>query len=388
MRVLFSCAAAYGHFRPLIPLARAFEAAGHVVAFATSGTFLARVEAAGFSLLPAGVSEHEVDTRMAPYRERLSALPPAERRPLNFTWRFATIEAPAKLGPLQAVATAWEPDLLVHDAADLCGPLVARLLELPVVHHGFGRVIPTPSLELAAAETESLWRSVGLEPEPLGGSFRGLYLDICPPSLQTDTFPEGTHTLAMRPTHPPDAEETLPSWVLGLPERPILYVTLGTVFNDLSAFGELLEALAEVDCSVVATIGRGSDREALGPVPGNARVEEYIPQSLLLPHCDAMVSHGGSGSVLAALAEGIPLVLVPRGADQFDNAARCRELGVGKVLMPDEITGAAVRHAVVEILERGSYQDRAQALAAEIAGMPSPEERVADIVAWAATAPR
>jgi MGT family glycosyltransferase len=159
------------------------------------------------------------------------------------------------------------------------------------------------------------------------------------------------------------------------------------VFNDLSAFGQLLGALSEIDCSVVATIGRGNDPAALGPLPENARVEEYIPQALLLPHCDAMVSHGGSGSVLAALAEGLPLALVPRGADQFDNAARCRELGVAEVLMPDEVTGNAVRDAVLGLLERPSYRERAQELAAEIAAMPSPEERVADILDWAAKSP-
>ena len=57
MRVLFSCIAAYGHFHPLVPLARAFADEGHDVAFATSASFADRVHRAGFDLLPAGIDQ-------------------------------------------------------------------------------------------------------------------------------------------------------------------------------------------------------------------------------------------------------------------------------------------------------------------------------------------
>ena len=165
--------------------------------------------------------------------------------------------------------------------------------------------------------------------------------------------------MKLRPTYPPDPGERLPEWVEGLDERPLVYVTLGTIFNDLSVFRVLLDALADVDCNVVATIGRDGDPDALGPLPGNAHVERYIAQSLLLPRCAVTVGHGGSGSTLAALTEGVPLLLVPRGADQFENAERCEELGAARVVMPDELTGEAVRAEVVTLLEESSYRDRA-----------------------------
>ena len=62
--------------------------------------------------------------------------------------------------------------------------------------------------------------------------------------------------MKLRPTYPPDPGERLPDWVEGLDERPLVYVTLGTIFNDLSVFRVLLDALADADCNVVATIGR------------------------------------------------------------------------------------------------------------------------------------
>jgi UDP:flavonoid glycosyltransferase YjiC (YdhE family) len=376
--------AAYGHFRPLLPLARAFSGAGHEVAFATSSSFAARVEASGFPLLPAGIDEQELADQLTPFHAYLASVPPGERRPLLFTRRFATLEAPAKVDALHAVTSAWKPDLLIFGSADLAAPIVAASLDLPLVNQGFGRMVPLAILELAARETESLWRDRGLTPDPLGGAFRGPYLDICPPSFQTGAPPTGTPVLRLRPTYPPDPEERLPDWVDGLDERPLIYVTLGTVFNDLSVFRVLLDALAEVDCNIVATIGRDGDPDALGSVPENAHVEQYIAQSLLLPRCAVTVGHGGSGSMLAALTEGVPLLLVPRGADQFENAERCQALGAAKVLMPDELTGESVRDAVATLLEEPSYRDRARELGAEITAMPSPEELVPAIIAAAA----
>ena len=76
----------------------------------------------------------------------------------------------------------------------------------------------------------------------------------------------------------------------------------------------------------------------------------------------------------------MPTLLVPQGADQFENAARCAELGAGLVLMPGHVSAASVRAAVETLLADASYRDRARALAAEIASMPSPSEVVARIV--------
>ena len=82
------------------------------------------------------------------------------------------------------------------------------------------------------------------------------------------------------------------------------------------------------------------------------RVEQFVPQHEVLGHCDAVVCHGGSGTLIAALSLGVPVVVLPMGADQPDNADRCEELGVGIVL--DALTAepatisAAVRAVTTE----------------------------------------
>jgi hypothetical protein len=122
MRVLFSCVAADGHFMPLVPLASAFVEGGHEVAFATAASYAPTVAAAGFAALPAGPSIADLAEEIAAFRIRIQAVPPHERRPPSFTNRFARLDAPAKLDALLAEATAWQPDLIVHETADLAGP--------------------------------------------------------------------------------------------------------------------------------------------------------------------------------------------------------------------------------------------------------------------------
>jgi MGT family glycosyltransferase len=294
-------------------------------------------------------------------------MPPHERRPFMFTWRFAEIDAPAKIDDLHAAASAWGPELLVYDSADLSAPIVAAALGVPAVHHSFGRMVPIEALALAAESTAALWRQQGLEPPPLNGAFDGPYVDVCPPSFQTNRPPAGTRVEFLRPVTARPRAETDP---------PTVYITLGTMFNEVELFRVLLEALAEVDCTVIATIGRNNDAAALGEIPANAVVEQYVPQEEILPRCSATVGHGGSGSTLAALAYGLPMLLVPQAADQFENAKACEELGVARVLMPGEMTLDAVRDAVADLLGTPSYRESAAGVAAEIARMP-PSEAVA-----------
>ena len=214
-----------------------------------------------------------------------------------------------------------------------------------------------------------------------------MYLDICPPSFQTAVLPAGTSSELVRPEFAAGAREQPPAWLATLPDRATVYVTLGTVHNDLSLFRMLLDALAEIDCNVVATIGRGNDPVLLEPIPRNARVERYVSQALVLPHVQLVVAHGGSGSILATFAHGLPSLLVPQGADQFENAGRCAELGAGHVLLPDQLTTEAVREAVVELLADSSYGERARELAAQIEAMPEPGDVARRIAArWASGA--
>ena len=378
MRVLFSCTSGDGHFTPLVPLATAFAGAGHEVVFATAASCTQRVAAAGFDNLPAGISLREIRAQMEAFWVHIQNVAPHERRPETFAYRFATLDAPAKLDALLSEATAWQPDLIVHETADLAAPPVAAALGVPSAQHSFGRLLPHACLERAAPLTAALWERLGLEPDPLSGEYRGPYVDICPPSLQDASPPDGTRVLHLQPAAPGAGD---PAWRTRLAgARRVVYVTLGTVFNDTDRFSTILRALAEVDATVLATIGRDNEPAELGQLPANVIVECYVPQADVLPLCDVAVGHGGSGSTLGALAHGLPMLLLPHGADQFENAQACASRGVAQVLMPDALTAEGVASAVTALLAQPAPRASAGQVAQEIAAMSTPREVVAALL--------
>jgi UDP:flavonoid glycosyltransferase YjiC (YdhE family) len=92
-----------------------------------------------------------------------------------------------------------------------------------------------------------------------------------------------------------------------------------------------------------------------------------------------MVHHGGAGTTFGALAHGIPQVIVPQGADNYDNAAMCERAGMAVVLRPDEFSARAIAEAVSAVLREPRFLDAAQLTADEIVTMADPSE-VASIV--------
>ena len=111
----------------------------------------------------------------------------------------------------------------------------------------------------------------------------------------------------------------------------------------------------------------------LGTQPAHIRVEWYVPQTLVLPHCHVVVSHGGSGTVLSSLTLGLPQLCLPQGADQFLNAAAVATSGAGISLVPLEATAPAIRDAATRLISEASFRSAAAVVVASIASMPSPD---------------
>jgi len=369
----------------MVPLAQALRDAGHEVAFATEARFCLRVARAGFRAFPAGIGPGKAF-------ERTLALPDVAGLRPDDAWRFgaqmfAAVAAPAKVPDLVAVIEEWAPDVVIHDVTDFAGPVAAASAGIPWAAHSLGPQFPLDLSRLGAELVAPLWRKWGVTPGNFGGMFDSLYLDICPPSLQSpDIAQVGDVVRPLRPV-PFDAVagEALPAWIDELPVRPTVYVTLGTLDNDAPGVLEAaVEALGGEAMNVIVTVGPNRDPAELGRQPPNVHVERYIPQSLLIPRCDVVVAHGGSGTTLAALAHGLPLLVLPQGANQFGNAERCAELGVAIRLLPDEVDAGSIRRCVHALLAQPAFGERAGALAAEIDEMPAPAEVVPRIEALVA----
>ena len=120
-----------------------------------------------------------------------------------------------------------------------------------------------------------------------------------------------------------------------------MYLTFGTFFNEGDAFRAALAGIRDLGVGLVVTVGPDGDPAAFDPQPPRVVVERYIPQTLLLPACDVLASHAGSGTVLGALALGIPQLCLPQAADQFLNAAAVARAGAGLAIPPEEVDARA-----------------------------------------------
>ena len=131
-----------------------------------------------------------------------------------------------------------------------------------------------------------------------------------------------------------------------------------------AAYQAAAAALGALHLPALMTVGHGFDLDSLGTVPDNVRVERWVPQNEVLARANVMVSHGGSGATLGALAAGLPHVVVPLFADQPYNAERVRATGAGLVVDPPD--GQAVADAIRQVLDDPSFRASAGAMAAEM----------------------
>jgi UDP:flavonoid glycosyltransferase YjiC (YdhE family) len=342
-------------------------AAGHEVVVASGGEAARAISDAGLAVVEAGWDEPGMVSEAI---RRMPDASPAERA----IAMLAAVAAPALAGDLLPQLDRLAPALVVHEEGEWGGPVVAAVAGVPSVAHGWGVPLWTQEeLRTIDAETRPLWNLHSVAPRSPGGLFDHLYLDLCPPVLQALHAERLGHRQTLRFV-PFDTGDRLPLWFDGLDARPLVYITLGTVptFNtapDLLA--ELVQALAAEPLDVVITVGKNHDPHDLGPLPPNVHAERFLPQGQVLARCSLAITHGGAGSTMAALAFGLPVLVLPRGApSQRRLAACCVETGVGLALDPSEISAETVRHAVRTLIDDPAFRAGAARVRASIEAQP------------------
>lgn len=376
MRMLFTFAGGSGHFEPLVPIARAAVADGHIVAFAGQPAMVATVEAAGFTMFAtAGATVNTASTILPLLKLDMAE----EDRVLREV--YADRIARQRADSLLPLCNQWLPDCIVCDEVDFGSMVVAERLGLPyasVLVMAAGSFVRR---ELVAEPLNRVRADYGLPPDPeLAMLNRYLVLSPFPPSFRDPAFPLPSTAHSFRLLTVDTArDEMVPTLFASSDGVPTVYFTLGTVFNLESGdlFTRVLAGLRDLTINVIATVGREIDPGTFGPQPANVRIERYVAQSLVLPQCDAVLSHGGSGSVLGSLAHGLPSVLIPMGADQPLNAQRSATLGIALVLDATEATPESVRDAVSTVLADPSYRKAAERMRDEIAALPGPAHALA-----------
>lgn len=378
VRCLFtSKVGSLGHLLPLLPLAQAARDAGDVVAVASGADRRRDVEERGFRFFAAGLMVDDVPAQMRSVAQDLAArgisIPPRWGYDFDHTMAevFTTVHAPLMAVDLERVIAEFEPDVMVCDVAEYGAPVVAGAAGLPCISHGLGLPVPERVTRQAARWAAPMWTSRGLEPPEDAGMYRTLHVSTCPPCLDPgDGWPGASvQTIGAR-RHTP----LPPDWLALLPERPTVYVTFGTAQGrQATLLATVIEALGTMDVNVIVTVGADRDPRPFEAMADNVTCRSFIAQHDVLPSCSVVVCHGGSGTLLGALADGVPVVVLPHMADQYYNAEAVRRVGCGIALIDDDQTAERIRTAVGTAFKDVAFRYAATIVQDEIAKMPSPE---------------
>jgi UDP:flavonoid glycosyltransferase YjiC (YdhE family) len=144
-------------------------------------------------------------------------------------------------------------------------------------------------------------------------------------------------------------------------QRPLVAVSFSTTYQAHEAILQrVIDALRDLPVRGLVTLGPAID-EAQLQVPSNVVLRRYISHAQVFPQAALVITHAGHGTVIRALAHGVPLLCMPVGRDQPGNAARVTARGAGLRLAPGA-ESKAIRQAVQKILATSSYREKAQHL--------------------------
>ncbi|AHE55399.1 glycosyltransferase [Sphingomonas sanxanigenens] len=403
MKIIIAATPATGHLNPVLGVARTLIDRGHEVHVFTGQLFRARVESVGARLhpLPASAEFDALDLDSSfPGRAGLTGMDI-----LNFDFKHIFFgNLAAQYRGLQALIAEIEPDAIIADAfffgivplmlqpranrpvIAICGVTFLGLPRADGLPHGPGLPFldaderPAQAAEMrAGAEAamrpiqdmyEAALRDVGVEPVGTALGVTTSHADIFwqggVPEFeypQTD-LPPHVSFAGLWPATP--APAPLPDWALDLDTgRRVVFVTQGTVANgDLDKLVlPTMRALADRDdLLVIGTAGGRDPGDLADSIPANARLAAYLPLDWLLPRVDAMVTNGGFGTVIQALAAGVPLVVAGATEDKPEVAARVDRSGAGIDLRTERPDETMLRSAISALLDAPKHRAAASRL--------------------------
>lgn len=390
-KALFLTLPLHGHVNPALPLMRELVAQGEDVVVYATEQFRGAIEGVG-----AGFREYR-DT----YLREMHALPVNTD---ELSWLLMRTSSTVLAGELEDFRRE-RADYVVTDAVAPWGQWTGKILGLPVVtsvpifavnrhvmrfamRQGVrprsGRRFLSKLRHMARAKRlhGELRRAYGVDGPGVVASVMGsseLNIVYTTRAFQpcAETFDE-RYCFVGPSTAREEEVASFPWDALG--DRPIVYVSLGTLFNDNAAFYRAcFQAFGGTDCQVVLALGTKVSLDSLGTVPSNFVIVPRVPQLALLQRVQAFVSHGGMNSVHESLSFGVPLVVVPQMSEQELVGRQVQALGAGVCLTREEVTPEGLRRGVQRVLAEDGFRTAAARLRAgfaEAAGVAQGVERI------------
>jgi UDP:flavonoid glycosyltransferase YjiC (YdhE family) len=292
---------------------------------------------------------------------------------------------PALAGPrtrddILTEAKGFAPDVVVVDCMMGAGLEAAHMLALPsavLVHLPYSAFMYEWGDEAARAEKARFLNEAGM------------VLVLVPPGFDRPCrLPANTRYVG--PITDPNPRQLLDRRDAGLlaePGDPWVLLSLSTTLQgQAAALPKMLDAVAALPVRVLLTLGWALPASAVDP-PANVTVRGFVPHHLLLPQMAAVISHGGLSTITAALTAGVPLLCIPQGRDQSDNAERVAASGVGRAVATDAAP-AQIAGALEELLADPAALRAARRFADVIAGLGGGAAATREVAGLARSRPR
>ncbi len=289
---------------------------------------------------------------------------------------------------------AEKPDYIIHDSLCVWGKCIAQILNVPAIssvtallrpsslfHRAVFASLPTimsmairqsfeGRAELAKfhAISRQLQKTYGIPRTSLNDVYNNLAeLNIVYSTRQLQIPPAryGDDYLFVGPFIEQRSDVSLFPFdeLEKLGTGPVIYMSLGTVFNNKGDIYRLcIEAFADLKYRVILSVGSKIDIASLGAIPANFIVKPFVPQLQILQHAALFITHAGMNSVSEGLYEGVPLLMLPQAADQAFIATRVEQLGAGKVLHAKHLNALSLRNAAEEVLAQQWYRQASAAI--------------------------
>lgn len=379
MRILFSSTKAMGHLRPLLPYALAARARGHSVCVAMPDGADEPLKSYGLKHAPFATPADDDIKAVTPALQGLSG---QEFTVSFFKKVFADLRPRAALPALRKTIDEWRPDLIVRESAELGSAIAAAEAELPCA-----RVAPHCGtaemgiITLGAEPIDEIRRENGLKPDG-GSALRAERSFTAFPASLDGAESAQLDRPPFRVKHGPQptACDGTPTWAE--PDgRPLLYISFGTEAGSSTRapapYRLVVETISDLPVRALLTTGPNVDVSSIGVAPKNVNIEAWVPQQDVWPHATAFLCHGGSGTLLGGLAEGLPLVVLPLSADQPLNAKNVEAAGAGVALTDPD--ASSLRRAIERALADDNMRAAARGICDEMAAMHSIDEAIDEL---------
>ncbi|MGH1283964.1 macrolide family glycosyltransferase [Bacillus toyonensis] len=369
-RILFINAGSEGHINPTLQVVEELISRGEEVVYFSIEAFRERIEKTGATVRTID-DQKFIQAFLSGGRNYLQ-----ER--INGLLHTADIVIPSVLEQIEGEHF----DYMIHDSMFGCGHLIAQILNLPAINtctsfaqdeKSFKQMLEHLSKNIPVEVQNRIHNDFQNLTKEIAGKYgveiNSPYEVFCNPAPLTivytikefqpfgNTFHETFKFVG--PSISAQGENEDFDYT-SIEEQSLIYISLGTVFNEAINFYKLcMKALENSKHTIVMSIGSKTKISDLGDIPKNFIVKNYVPQTELLTYTKLFITHGGMNSTHEGLYNGVPLVVIPQSADQPVIAKRVESLGAGVKLQMQGLTADQLSEYVEKVLSNPSYKEAA-----------------------------